>query len=61
MIVDDGGIGTSGGVTLGIDAMFYCLARNHGQAVAREVARVMENSRALEANKSARGYSGTNS
>ncbi|MEL6623102.1 MAG: hypothetical protein AAFQ11_09530 [Pseudomonadota bacterium] len=42
VIVDDGGIGTSGGVTLGIDAMFYCLARNHGQAVAREVARVME-------------------
>jgi transcriptional regulator GlxA family with amidase domain len=55
-IIDDQGVVTSGGVTLGIDAMFYCLARSHGQAVADEVARVMEYSRALEANKSALGY-----
>lgn len=56
-VVDDEGIVTSGGVTLGIDAMFYCLARSHGQDVANEVARVMEYTRALEANKSALGYS----
>lgn len=55
-IVDDGDVVTSGGVTLGIDAMFYCLARSHGRAIADEVARVMEYSRALEANKSALGY-----
>lgn len=55
-IVDDDGIVTSGGVTLGIDAMFYCLARSHGEHVASETARVMEYSRALAANKSALGY-----
>ncbi|MDF1722582.1 MAG: DJ-1/PfpI family protein [Minwuia sp.] len=55
-IVDDVGIVTSGGVTLGIDAMFYLLARSHGQAVAAEVARVMEYSRALAANRDAPGY-----
>lgn len=55
-IVDDGNVVTSGGVTLGIDAMFYCLARSHGRHIADEVARVMEYSRALEANKSALGY-----
>lgn len=55
-VVDDGGTVTSGGVTLGIDAMFYCLARSHGEHVARETARVMEYSRALAANKSVLGY-----
>ncbi len=55
-IVDDGGVITSGGVTLGIDAMLYCLARSHGRDVAEEVARVMEYSRALQANRSALGY-----
>lgn len=56
VVVDDGGIVTSGGVTLGIDAMFYCLARSHGEHVANETARVMEYSRALATNKSALGY-----
>lgn len=55
-IVDDGGIVSSGGVTLGIDAMFYCLARSHGKSVAAEVARVMEYSRALAVNREALGY-----
>lgn len=55
-IVDSGGVVTSGGVTLGIDAMFYCLARSHGPDIAAEVARVMEYARALEANRSALGY-----
>ena len=52
-VVEDGDVLTSGGVTLGIDAMFRLLARSHGQAVADETARVMEYSRALEANRAA--------
>lgn len=55
-IVDDGGIVTGGGITLGIDTMFYCLARSHGQEVAKETARVMEYDRALTANRDALGY-----
>lgn len=55
-IVDDGGIVTGGGITLGIDTMFYCLARSHGEEVAKETARVMEYGRALAANKDALGY-----
>lgn len=55
-IVDDQGIVTGGGVTLGIDTVFYCLARSHGEAVARETARVMEYTRALDANRAALGY-----
>ncbi len=56
-IVDDGGIVTGGGITLGIDTVFYCLARSHGADIAAETARVMECSRALDANKAALGYS----
>jgi transcriptional regulator GlxA family with amidase domain len=55
-IVDDGGVITSGGVTLGIDAIFFSLARSHGEHVASETARVMEYDRALAANKDALGY-----
>ncbi|MEM9030034.1 MAG: DJ-1/PfpI family protein [Pseudomonadota bacterium] len=55
-VVDDRDIVTSGGVTLGIDAVFYCLARSHGQAVADETARVMEYQRALRVNKEELGY-----
>ena len=55
-VVEDDGILTGGGVTLGIDTMFYCLARSHGAAVAAETARVMEYSRALDANRSVLGY-----
>lgn len=55
-IVDDNGILTTGGVTLGIDGVFYSLARRYGQPVADEVARVMEYSRALDANREAMGY-----
>ena len=54
-IVDDG-IVTGGGITLGIDTVFYCLKRSHGAEVAAETARVMEYSRALDANKAALGY-----
>lgn len=55
-IVDDQDVMTSGGVTLGIDAMFYCLARSHGDDIARETARVMAYDRALAANRTALGY-----
>ncbi len=55
-IVDAGDVVTGGGVTLGLDVMFYCLARSHGEAVAADVARVMEYSRALAANRDALGY-----
>lgn len=55
-IVDDGDIVTSGGVTLGIDGMFYALAKSHGEVVARETARVMAYDRALAANRKALGY-----
>ncbi|MDH3669388.1 MAG: DJ-1/PfpI family protein [Paracoccaceae bacterium] len=55
-LIDDGGTVTGGGVSLGIDTMFYCLARSHGPHVARETARVMEYERALAANRAALGY-----
>lgn len=57
-LVESHGILTSGGVTLGIDAMFRLLERNHGREVADDVARVMEYSRALEANRTTLGYRG---
>ena len=56
VLVEDRGIVTGGGVSMGIDTMFYCLARSHGKAVAEETARVMEYQRALEANRAALGY-----
>lgn len=49
-IVDGGRVVTGGGVTLGIDAMFYLLARHSGAELAADVARVMEYDRALAAN-----------
>lgn len=55
-LVEHRGILTSGGVTLGIDAMFHLLARNHGEPLADDVARVMEYGRARRANHEALGY-----
>lgn len=55
-LVDHNGTVTGGGVTLGLDTMFYCLARSHGADVAAETARVMEYSRALSANRLELGY-----
>ncbi len=52
-VVIEDGITTGGGITLGIDTMFHCLARSHGIEIAAETARVMEYSRALEANEAA--------
>ncbi|GGK50168.1 DJ-1/PfpI family protein [Salinarimonas ramus] len=56
VLVEDDGIVTSGGITLGIDAMFHLLARDHGAIAAAEVARVMEYDRALAANRAALGH-----
>lgn len=55
-IVESSGILTSGGVTLGIDAMFRLLVLNHGQEDSNDVARVMEYARALDSNREALGY-----
>ncbi|WP_029031709.1 DJ-1/PfpI family protein [Salinarimonas rosea] len=56
VLAEDRGVVTSGGVTLGIDAMFHLLARDHGEDVAAEVVRVMEYDRALAANREALGH-----
>ncbi len=48
--VSSNGCLTSGGVSLGIDGVFYLLAQTHGGQVAKDVARIMEYSRALKAN-----------
>ena len=55
VVVEDGGVTTGGGITLGIDTVFHALARSHGQDVADETARVMEYDRALAANAAALG------
>lgn len=50
---------TSGGVSLGIDGIFYLLAHTHGASVAKETARIMEYDRSLKANAAyapARGF-----
>jgi transcriptional regulator GlxA family with amidase domain len=51
-LVDDGVV-TSGGVSLGIDGMLYLLRRHLGAEIADETARILEYSRALEANRAA--------
>ena len=55
-IVESQGTLTSGGVTLGIDAMFRLLARDYGAELSDDIARVMEYSRALNINREALGY-----
>jgi len=52
-IVDCGAVVTGGGVTLGIDATLYLLARLLGDEVASETARIMEYSRAWRVNREA--------
>jgi len=52
-VVDCGAVVTGGGVTLGIDATLHLLARLLGEGVARETARIMEYSRAWQANRDA--------
>lgn len=50
-LVDCGPVLTGGGVTLCIDMTLHLLARFAGEAVARETARILEYSAALEANE----------
>jgi transcriptional regulator GlxA family with amidase domain len=52
-LIDCGPVVTGGGVTLGIDATLYLLARLLGEKVANETARIMEYSRAWRANRDA--------
>ncbi|MEO8848264.1 MAG: DJ-1/PfpI family protein [Casimicrobiaceae bacterium] len=50
-LVDSGGVVTGGGVSLCIDTMLHVLARDLGVQVAMETARIIEYSRAWEANR----------
>jgi transcriptional regulator GlxA family with amidase domain len=50
-LVDCGPVLTGGGVTLCIDMTLHLLARFHGEAAARETARILEYSAALAANE----------
>ena len=50
-LVDCGDITTGGGVSLCIDAMLHTLARELGMPVAQETARIMEYTRAWNANR----------
>lgn len=52
-VVDCGAVVTGGGVTLGIDVTLHLLERLLGDRVARETARIMEYSRAWQANRDA--------
>jgi len=52
-VVDCGAVITGGGVTLGIDATLYLLARLVGEDVANETARIMEYSRSWKVNREA--------
>ena len=52
-LVDCGAVITGGGVTLGIDATLHLLERLLGPRVATETARIMEYSRAWQANRDA--------
>jgi transcriptional regulator GlxA family with amidase domain len=50
-VVDEGDVVTGGGVTLCIDTMLHVLATRIGGDVAQETARIIEYSRAWEANQ----------
>jgi transcriptional regulator GlxA family with amidase domain len=53
-VIDDGTIITGGGVSLCIDTMLHVLAREFGMDAARETARIIEYTRAWDANR--RGF-----
>jgi transcriptional regulator GlxA family with amidase domain len=55
LVVEDGGVVTSGGVSLAIDGTLYLIGRIYGEAARDEVARVIEYDRAFEANRRALG------
>jgi transcriptional regulator GlxA family with amidase domain len=53
-VIDCGAVTTGGGVSLCIDTMLHVIARELGMPVAQETARIMEYSRAWDANR--RGF-----
>lgn len=55
-IVDDGGIVTSGGVSLAIDGTLYLIGRLYGEDARDEIARLIEYDRAFAANRAALGH-----
>jgi transcriptional regulator GlxA family with amidase domain len=55
LIVDDGGVVTSGGVSLAIDGTLYLIGWIYGEEARDEVAKVIEYDRAFEANRRALG------
>jgi transcriptional regulator GlxA family with amidase domain len=50
-VVDSGGVTTGGGVSLCIDTMLHVISREFGVEAARETARIIEYSRAWDANR----------
>jgi transcriptional regulator GlxA family with amidase domain len=55
-IVDDGGIVTSGGVSLSIDGTLYVLGRLYGSEIRDRIASLIEYDRAYAANRDALGH-----
>jgi transcriptional regulator GlxA family with amidase domain len=55
-VADDGGVVTSGGVSLAIDGTLYVIGRLYGEDARDEVARLIEYDRAFEANRLALGH-----
>ena len=58
LVAEDGGVVTSGGVSLAIDGTLYLIGRLYGAKARDEVARVIEYDRAFEANRRALGILG---
>jgi transcriptional regulator GlxA family with amidase domain len=55
-IVDDGGIVTSGGVSLAIDGTLYVLGRIYGDVIRDQIASIIEYDRAYAANRGSLGH-----
>lgn len=55
LVVDDGGVVTSGGVSLAIDGTLYLVGRIYGAQARDDVAKIIEYDRAFEANRRALG------
>lgn len=55
LVVDDGGVVTSGGVSLAIDGTLYLIGRIYGTQARDAVAKLIEYDRAFEANREALG------
>ena len=55
-LCDDGGVVTSGGVSLAIDGTLYLIGCLYGREAQEEVARVIEYDRSFAANRVALGH-----